>query len=136
MGSMSLAGVLLPTLRITAYIAGKYSLRRTVTDASTGLPRPIISFSTQYIPVMNAIADSFVSVAFVWSAHAAFTDPKHGPGMKHFIAAVSKVAVFERALRNASTIGDRCGAQGLLQANQFNPILVCLGFSLARQAAL
>jgi len=135
-GSLSLAGALIPGLRVISFIAGKYSLRRTVTDASTGLPRPIISFSTQYIPVMSAVADTFVLIPFVKSAHAAFTDPKHGPEMKHFLAAVSKVTLFERSLKNVTALGDRCGAQGLLQANQFNPFLVCIGVSLVLQAAL
>ena len=131
-----MAAVLIPGLRVTSYIAGKYSLRRKVTDASTGLQRPIISFSTQYIPVMTAIADTFVSIAFIRNVHAAFTDPKHESGMKHFLAAVTKVTLFERALKDAAVLGDRCGAQGLAEANQFSSFLVCIGFSLVRQATL
>lgn len=115
----------LPLLRTISYIAGKYSLRRKVIDASTGLPRPIISFSTQYIPVMTAIADTFVSIAFVGSVHAAFRDPKFGSTMKHFLAAVSKVTVFGHSIKDVMTLGDRCGAQGLLRANQLDAFIVC-----------
>ena len=110
-----MAAVYLPALRIISYIGGKYSLRRRVTDASTGLSRPIISFSTQYIPVMTSMADTFVSIAFVRSVHVAIRDPKLGPGMKHFLAAALKVMIFGHAMRDAISVGDRCGAQGLLQ---------------------
>jgi len=131
-GTLSMAAVYLPGMRIISYIGGKYSLRRKVTDASTDLSRPIISFSTQYIPVMTAIADTFVSIAFVASTHAAFGDPKLAPGTKHFLAAVLKVTVFGHALRDAMVIGDRCGAQGLLQVNQINAFLVRIQLSRVR----
>lgn len=135
-GTMSLASFQATGLRVISCIAGRYSLRRKVTDASTKLPRPIISFSTQYIPVMTAVANAFVSAAFMRSIHVAFTDSKQGPGMKHFIAAVSKVTMFERASKDAASLGDRCGAQGMLQANQINTFMVCAGLSLVRRAAL
>ena len=131
-GTLSMAAIYLPGLRTISYIAGKYSLRRMVTDASTGLPRPIISFSTQYIPVKTAIADTFVSIAFTRSIHAAFRDPNHGPGMKHFLAATLKVTVFGHMIKDALALGDRCGAQGLLQVNQINAFLVCVELSSVR----
>jgi len=121
-----MAALCLPGLRTTSYIAGRYSLRRKVTDASTGLARPIISFSTQYIPVMTAIADTFVSIALVESIHTAFTNPELGSATGHFLVAVSKVTVFGHTLKDMITLGDRCGAQGLLQANQLEPFIVCI----------
>jgi len=123
-GSLSMAALYLPPLRMTAYIGGKYSLRRKVTDTSTGLSRPIISFSTQYIPVMTAIADAFVSIAFLRSVHTEFRDPKLGPGVKHFLIAVLKATLFGHAVRDAMAVADRCGAQGMLRANQLNDFLV------------
>jgi len=133
---MSLASYQVTGLRVISCIAGTYSLRRKVTDASTKLPKPIISFSTQYIPVMTAIANAFVLTAFMKSIHTSFTDTKLGPGMRHFLAAVSKVTVFERASKDAPALGDRCGAQGMLQANQINTFMVCTGLLLVRQVAL
>ena len=131
-GTLSMAAVYLPALRIISYVGGKYSLRRNVTDTSTGLSRPIIAFSTQYIPVMTAMADAFVSIAFVRSIHLAIRDPWLGPGMKHFLAAILKVTIFGHAMRDAIAIGDRCGAQGLLQVNQLNAFLVCIELSPVR----
>jgi len=121
-----MATLCLPCLRTIPYIAGKYSLRRKVVDASTKLPRPTISFSTQYIPVMTAIADAFVSTAFVNSIYAAFRNPKFGSQMKHFLAAVSKVTVFGHTTKDIVALGDRCGAQGLLRANQLEGFMVCI----------
>ena len=123
-GTFSMAAVSVPGLRAVSYIAGKYALRRKVTDASTGLSRPIISFSTQYIPVMTAVADTFLSIAFVNGIHAAFGNPELGSTMKHFLAAVLKVTVLNHTLKDASALGDRCGAQGLLQVNQFESLIV------------
>ena len=124
-GGLSMTALSLTALRTVSYIAGKYSLRRKVTDASTGrLSRPIISFSTQYIPVMAVIADAFVSIAFLNSVHAAFRDPKLENGMKHFLAAVSKVTICGQTITDIMALGDRCGAQGLLQANQLDALLV------------
>ena len=125
-GTLSMAALCLPCLRTIPYIAGKYSLRRKVIDSSTKLPRPIISFSTQYIPVMTAVADAFVSIAFVNSVHAAFRDPKFGSEMKHFLAAVLKVTVFGHTIKDIMALGDRCGAQGLLRANQLEGFMVCI----------
>lgn len=123
-GTLSMAAVSLPALRMVSYIAGKYALRRKVTDASTGLSRPIISFSTQYIPVMTAVADTFVSIAFVSAVHAAFGNPELGSTTKHFLAAVLKVTVLNNTLNDMSVLGGRCGAQGLFQVNQFESLIV------------
>ena len=124
MGTLSMTAVYLPSLRTASYIAGKYSLRRKVIDTSTGLSRPIISFSTQYIPVMTAIADAFVSIALVGNILVGFRDPKLRHEMKHFLAAVSKVTVFGDTTKDLIVLGDRCGAQGLLRANQLDTLLV------------
>lgn len=121
-----MAAACLPCLSSVTFIVGKYSLRRKVIDASTKLPRPIISFSTQYIPVMTAIADVFVSTAFVKSIHTAFRDPKFGGEMKHFLAAVSKVTVFGHTMKDMIALGDRCGAQGLLRVNRLEGFVVCI----------
>jgi hypothetical protein len=83
---------------------------------------------------MTAIADAFVSIALVNSVHAAFRDPELGSTAKHFLAAVSKVTAFSHALKDLMVLGDRCGAQGLLQVNQLEPFIVRitphLGFKL------
>ena len=129
-GTLSMAAVCLPCLRTISYIAGKYSLRREVTDTSTGRPRPIISFSTQYIPVMTAMADTFVSIAFVSSIHATFRSLESESTMKHFLAAVSKVTVVSHTIKDLLALGDRCGAQGLLRVNQLEPFIVRATFRL------
>jgi hypothetical protein len=46
--------------------------------------------------------------------------------MKHFLAAVSKVTVFGHTIKDIMALGDRCGAQGLLQANQLEGFIVCI----------
>lgn len=78
---------------------------------------------------MTAMADAFVSIAFFRSIHVAIRDPKLTPGMKHFLASALKVTIFGHVMRDAIAVGDRCGAQGLLQVNRLNAFLVCIQFS-------
>ena len=119
-----MAALCLPALRTISYIAGKYALRRKVTDAPTGIRRPIISFSTQYIPVMTAIANAFIYIALINGVHAGFADPDLGSTAIHFLAMVSKVTAFSHTMKDLLVLGDRCGAQGLLQVNQLDPFIV------------
>ena len=45
------------------------------------------------------------------------------------LAAVSKVMVFEHTIKDIMILGDRCGAQGLLRANQLDGFIVCIWHS-------
>lgn len=119
MGGISLGG-----MQIMTNIAGRYSLRRHVIDASTGRPRPIISFSTQYVPVLTALAQTYVMGAFSGEARTMFTDRKGRIFDQHFIAATYKAGMLKLAQSMPIVLGDRCGAQGLHGVNQLSTLHV------------
>ena len=54
------------------------------------------------------------------------------PGMRRFLAAALNVAVPGHATGDATVVGDRCGAQRLLEFDQHNAFLVRLEISPVR----
>jgi len=122
-GTISMGTAAVSSMRVSSYIAAKYSLRRHVVDASTKLERPIMSFSTQYTTIISAIAQSLVLRFFSDYCHNRFVNAKD-PTMRHFIAAVMKTTTIKAAQAVAIDLGDRCGAQGLAEVNQLAVIHV------------
>ncbi|KAI0066072.1 acyl-CoA dehydrogenase NM domain-like protein [Artomyces pyxidatus] len=119
-GTLSMGGFALSTMRIGCYIAGRYSMRRMVTDTTTGVQRPIITFSTQSIPVLTAVSQTLVMEAFARDSYARFNRSINDLTQKHFAAAIFKSTIVKHAHITLSTLGDRCGAQGLFEVNQIS----------------
>ena len=111
------------SMRVASYVAASYSIRRHVIDSSTKLPRPIISFSTQYTPILSTIVQSLVLRIFSNSCYTMFVQAVD-INTKHFIAAVMKSTVQKIAHATMIELGDRCGAQGLDEVNQMSVVLV------------
>ncbi|KAF9057220.1 acyl-CoA dehydrogenase/oxidase [Panaeolus papilionaceus] len=120
-GTISMGVFAVSAIRIAAYIAAKYSLRRHVIDASSSntlKPRskPIMSYSTQYTPVLSAIAQALVLRVFTERCTALFVSAQGEE--RHFVAAVVKTLTVRTASAVLLELGDRCGAQGLMEVNQ------------------
>lgn len=122
--SLSLAAALLPVMRVMSYVVGKYSCGKMTVDPMTGLQRHGISLSTQYIPIMTAIAHTFVSMAFADSVRAALVDPGCSDAIKNTLVIVLRSVVFDYASRDLELLGERCGARGLLEVNGLYTLLV------------
>lgn len=122
-GTIALSSLGIPSLQVASYIASRYSQRRHVVD-ERGIPKPIISFRTQKQPILIAVAQSFVLQAMHKQAVALFMDPALDPRVRHAIATVHKVAMIQAAQVANLTLGDRCGAQGLYEANQLSAMHV------------
>ena len=116
-GTIALSSLGVPSLQVASYIAARYSLRRHVVD-SNGVPKPIISFQTQKQPILTAVAQSFVLQAMHKRAVGWFMDHSLDSRVRHAIATVHKVAMIQTAQWANFALGDRCGAQGLFEANQ------------------
>jgi acyl-CoA oxidase len=76
-GALALSTVTVPALKIATFVAGKYSLRRTVTDHNGELI-PIMAFRTQQMPIIKAltqvaILDAFANVPGQKSRHQSAT---------------------------------------------------------------
>ncbi|EPQ56831.1 acyl-CoA dehydrogenase NM domain-like protein [Gloeophyllum trabeum ATCC 11539] len=116
-GALALSSVLLPAIQLSTYIAGKYSLRRTVND-TFGTRVPIITFTTQHIPVLTALAHSFVLKSFHEYAIKHFIDGSMDYRVRHGVAACFKAVMLRACHRSLLTLSDRCGAQGLFGHNR------------------
>jgi len=118
-GTIALSSLCIPSLQIASYIASRYSQRRHVVDAR-GISKPIISFQTQKQPILTAVAQSFVLQKMHKQAVAWFMDPALDPRVRHAVATAHKVAMIQAAQAANLTLGDRCGAQGLYEANELS----------------
>lgn len=119
-GTISIAGMALTSLKMAVYVAGRYSQRRKVTDAFTGSQTPIISFPTQQYPILSSLAQAIVFESLTKKAIALFTDKSKSLGARHCIAAVAKVTLVKHCCASLISLGDRCGAQGVFEVNQFS----------------
>ena len=116
-GTIALSSLGVPSLQVASYIAARYSLRRHVVD-SNGASKPIISFQTQKQPILTAVAQSFVLQAMHKRAVTWFMEPSLDSRVRHAVATVHKVTMIQTAQWANFALGDRCGAQGLFEANQ------------------
>jgi acyl-CoA oxidase len=116
-GYLALSTVSIPVLKISTYIAGKYSLRRTVTGPD-GKPMPIISFRTQQLPILHAIAETRVLEAYAKEAITFFTQPDLPFLVRLGIGTAFKAVVVQSSQSCLYALAERCGAQGLYQYNQ------------------
>ncbi|KAG7441051.1 acyl-CoA dehydrogenase NM domain-like protein [Guyanagaster necrorhizus] len=118
-GTLSMGAVGISSMRISSYIAAKYSLRRRVVDSYTRQPREIMSFVTQYTPVLTAIAQTLVLAVFAETSREMYVIAED-LASKHFIAAIFKTIVMKLTSTATLTLGIRCGAQGLFEVNQLS----------------
>ncbi|KZP05915.1 acyl-CoA dehydrogenase NM domain-like protein [Athelia psychrophila] len=116
-GGLTMAAVTLPALRTSSYIAARYSLRRKTIDPS-GREIPIITFQTQKIPILTAVAQSFVMDRFLDWGIARFGDRRIDHRVRHAISSITKTIMVFTTQDSQYNIADRCGAQGLFEVNQ------------------
>lgn len=122
-GSIAIASFGIPGIRVASFIAGRYSSRRTVVYQEDD-HRPIISFRTQKAPITTAVAQSFVLPAFHDEATSIFRNVSVDHRVRHAIASIFKVTTVQHTLSSTLALGDRCGAQGLFEANQITAMNV------------
>ena len=121
-GSLALGSVGLPAAKMHSYIGGKYSLRRHVGAGDRKVP--LIYYRTQQIPVLGAIAASYVLEAYqVWSWQR-FSDTSEDMRVRHGIASTFKAVAVQIAQDIALNISERCGAQGVQAYNMMTSMHV------------
>ncbi|KAK0459243.1 uncharacterized protein EV420DRAFT_1269405, partial [Desarmillaria tabescens] len=120
-GTLCMGAFGVSAMSVASCVGARYSLRRQVIDPSTGSSRPIISFSTQYIPVLSAITLSLVFDKFCAYARMLFISETN-PVLRHCVAAIFKATVVKHAKEITLTLGDQCGAQGLFAVNQLSSL--------------
>lgn len=122
-GTLAIGSLGVPALQVSSYIAARYSLRRTVADADGGR-KPIMSFRTQRVPILTALAQSFVMKALHESAIPLYLDQTTDIRARNAIASIVKVVMIQHGQAANLGLGDRCGAQGLFEVNQLTGMFV------------
>lgn len=119
----------IPSLSVSAFIAAKYSLQRTVAvgvESATGIPTraPIWNFRTQQIPILRAFALVAVMKALAREATSNYADASLDPRVRAGIACCVKAFLVQHCESTLSALSERCGAQGLFLHNQIAAVQV------------
>ncbi|KAH9075546.1 hypothetical protein EDB83DRAFT_2650192 [Lactarius deliciosus] len=114
-GSFAVSGPCVSGLKHTAYISGKYSLRRLV--ALRGEKIPIFTFPTQQWSVLHTVAAARVLDAWYCDVAPVFSNPKATHPIKHGLAVMVKATVIHQSMECAHEMAERCGAQGTFDTN-------------------
>ncbi|EOD44663.1 putative acyl- oxidase protein [Neofusicoccum parvum UCRNP2] len=114
-GTMALSMLNIPALKTSAYIAGVYSKRRTITGPD-GEQGPIVQFRTQQRPILHAFAQGAVYEAASKYCVDLFTTARQET-VRHAVATAFKAAVTSATQESLVQLADRCGAQGLFEHN-------------------
>ncbi|KAI1422396.1 acyl-CoA dehydrogenase/oxidase [Xylaria sp. FL1777] len=117
-GTLSLSISNIPALQQSALIAGTYSSRRHVGSDSDKKGTPIIQFSTQYRPILDAVVQSWAYDAFADEAISWFLDTELSMEVRHAVAVCFKTAIGTDAQATISELAERCGWQGLFAYNE------------------
>jgi acyl-CoA oxidase len=103
-------------LKQAAFLVGKYSQHRLITGKD-GTPRPIITFSTQFRPVLQAVAVAYVLDAWAQDVVKTLSDEKAPFETRHALAVAFKAVVLRQTCHCIREITERCGAQGTFEHN-------------------
>lgn len=117
-GTLSLTLLNIPLLRQSAYIVGTYSARRRISSNVGDRTVPIISFATQYRPVLTALVQTSAFDAFADDAIEAFRDDTLSIEVRHSVATCFKATITVATQTMLAELTDRCGWQGLFAHNR------------------
>ncbi|PCH36486.1 hypothetical protein WOLCODRAFT_82207 [Wolfiporia cocos MD-104 SS10] len=115
-GSLLVSVFSVPCLAVNAYVTARYSLWRTVTGAN-GARVPIMSFRTQQLPIMHAIAQCYVLRPYAEEAVRLYADTSIDQNVRSGIAAAAKASMTEHAWSSMAALTERVGAHGLFEHN-------------------
>ncbi|KAJ6581956.1 acyl-CoA dehydrogenase NM domain-like protein [Mycena capillaripes] len=116
-GAMALGASVLPAMERSAYIAGRYSQRRTV-GVPNGPRIPILTFRTQHAPILITLAQTFVAKEFLKVALTKFTDENTDLRVRQAWATILKATLVDHSKTATLVLSSRCGAQGLFAHNE------------------
>ena len=85
---------------------------------------PILHFRTQQIPVLTAIAQSYVLEAYQKWAAKIFSDVEQDMRVRHGIATCFKAVAIQQSHSITLSISERCGAQGIQSDNMMTNLHV------------
>lgn len=130
-GTLALPLVMITAMKRSVFVAGKYSQRRHILGPDQK-HKPIISFRTQYGPILHALAQISVLEAYTQQNIQYFQDPNLARPVRHAIGAMAKAVLYKTCQASLFTLSERCGAQGLYENNHIiESMLETRGMSIA-----
>jgi acyl-CoA oxidase len=131
-GGLALSLFNVPALKAAAYLAYVFSQKRMVNNPTSNMPVPVLSFPTQYGPIISAAAHAAVMEAAGRSAISLFTAPGVSAPVRHAIACVYKATATFATQRHFSELSERCGWRGMFAFNKISELQLALkGNSIA-----
>ncbi|KFZ24000.1 hypothetical protein V502_01521 [Pseudogymnoascus sp. VKM F-4520 (FW-2644)] len=118
-GTLAISMGSIPILKDAAYVVWRYSKRRCVSDnGNAGRKVPILSFSTQYRPIVDAVVYASVFEAYAKEAADIFRDGTLDLRVRHGVVSAFKAFVTQTSQSTLNDLIDRCGWQGLYGYNK------------------
>lgn len=103
-----------------------FSEQRHVIQPRTLLPVPIMSFPTQFGPIISAAAQAAMMEVLGLHAVHLFQQPDVPEPMRHAIACIFKSTVTTATQKCLTQLTDRCGWRGLFAFNRISEIQLTL----------
>ncbi|KAF9223155.1 acyl-CoA oxidase [Gyrodon lividus] len=116
LGTMAVTAPWITSIKAAAFIAGKYSMHRSLTGKGVE-PIPIISFRTQQWPIAHAVAVGLVMNNWYPIAARQTTDKSLDHRVRHGLAVIVKTTTCRHFQRCIPEVAERCGAQGTFEHN-------------------
>jgi len=138
-GSFALSVTNINALRLSAFIAAKFSQRRMVGagDMNSEFRVPVISYSTSYRPILHAFALASVFEVFAQWAQPLLADTSINMMVRMGIAHTYKATVINATQPTLKELSLRCGWQGIFGFNQISELTSAeVGASIAEGDSL
>ncbi|KAF9240048.1 acyl-CoA oxidase [Melanogaster broomeanus] len=116
LGTMAVTAPWITSIRAAAFIAGKYSMHRSLQGKGIE-PIPIISFRTQQWPIAHAIAVGLVMNNWYPTVAMHTMDKTLDHRVLHGLAVIAKTTACRHFQRCIPEVAERCGAQGTFEHN-------------------
>ncbi|KAJ7239276.1 acyl-CoA oxidase [Mycena rebaudengoi] len=116
LGTLLLPAPVLHGIKMSAYIVGRYSMNRYITDRQK-IAKPIFDFRTQQWPIASAVSMGYVLEVWYSAVIRESGDPNLDPRIRHAMAVIAKTTIVRHFLRIIPELAERCGAQGTFEPN-------------------
>lgn len=131
-GSLAISLANIPALKAASYLAYMFSRRRLVTDPTSKLPVAILSFPTQYGPIVSAAAHAAVMESAGRVSIGVFQTPGVPDILRAALTCIFKATITYSTQRYLNELTDRCGWRGLYTHSRISEIQLSLkGNSIA-----
>ncbi|THU85131.1 acyl-CoA oxidase [Dendrothele bispora CBS 962.96] len=116
LGTMAVPAPWISAIKAAAYIGGRYSMHRRVIG-TRNFPTPVISFRTQQLPIINAVAVAMVMDNWFPRGVRFAMEETSDHRVRHAMSVIMKATICRHFQRCVPEVAERCGAQGTFEHN-------------------